>query len=229
MEPLNEAPPTLRDRIAGALDRGYRAAGWDPESESNPDPDHLIDAILAEVRAGADDTPAPEGTVPTPGQLLAKVLDSSVDERLRFAQWALDAGERSSNCFLMDHEGAVEYQTEMRQLSSRLGLSEASIRMAAAGVSGPAGQSLPTDARPVQRAVAAFYDGAPDAQLLAFNPIIGYAMARAIRAAARVARPAGVELRPHERTERIAEGPGQFPDVDPDGRGTGEYSGRAGG
>lgn len=81
-----------------------------------------VEALRAKVarvevlaRTGEDDAlgrhmcwPWPEGVAPTPEQFADWYVTVPRDERIRVAAQTLDASERSSRCFVMNHEGLQE-------------------------------------------------------------------------------------------------------------------------
>lgn len=204
--------PTMRDQLLDAFDAVLPYI--DDRDNRTRVLNDLVDRALPIIRVGADDTPLPENVVPTPGQLIARFVDGDAEHRLRWAHWMLNSAEEAQRCFQMDHEGAVEYRAEMRQISARLGVTEAAARDAHTATAGTSSRPMASDPRPLQAAIRAFYAGAGDADMLSYNPIIGFAMARAIEAAAHCANlrapgQAAVEHTRVEHTERTAEGPGQ--------------------
>ncbi|MEV8439164.1 hypothetical protein AB0425_17455 [Actinosynnema sp. NPDC051121] len=84
---------------------------YDPFSGGSPRPYPLteLDKLRAEVarlRAGEDLTPREEGAWPTPGQLIARILDAPTAEtRLKIADALLTNCVTASNCLLADHGG----------------------------------------------------------------------------------------------------------------------------
>lgn len=69
------------------------------------------DRLLGEVgqlRAGADDSPILNGSMPTPGQWIARFLAAGAHGRRDIAAAALEAGQRAARCFEMNHEGALK-------------------------------------------------------------------------------------------------------------------------
>jgi hypothetical protein len=83
---------TLRERIEMVV------------SQFNGQPDALTNAILETVRVGADDTPRNEAAYPTPGQLIAMMLDKNGPERLRMAERLLNSADCANKCVAAGHE-----------------------------------------------------------------------------------------------------------------------------
>jgi hypothetical protein len=65
-------------------------------------------------RGGADDTPVDRLAKPTPGQLIARILDADIDERLVMAERMLDNADTAARCFEMNHEHQVGELAELR-------------------------------------------------------------------------------------------------------------------
>lgn len=59
------------------------------------------------LRAGESDEPAEENVQPTPGQLLARLFDSPLDERLLILARVLDNASEAAACFERNHEGRI--------------------------------------------------------------------------------------------------------------------------
>lgn len=60
------------------------------------------------VRAGADFTPAPEGTEPSPAQVWAQLLQMDPDERIRRLDGLLTSAARGHACWLASHDEQIE-------------------------------------------------------------------------------------------------------------------------
>lgn len=105
-----EVPPlTLRDRIANVVDRHF-ADKFDNDGYNDTDQNQrdLVDAVHAEVGAGADWAPVEEAVEMTPAQALAYLLNLPEWARIERLGRLLEEARRSHVCFVMDHEGAVE-------------------------------------------------------------------------------------------------------------------------
>ncbi|MER6575813.1 hypothetical protein [Nonomuraea sp. NPDC001023] len=64
-------------------------------------------AEIARLRAGEADTPAEEGTTPTPAQWIRMWNDGTAEQRLKWASIVLANSEQAARCFQMDHEGRL--------------------------------------------------------------------------------------------------------------------------
>lgn len=99
---------TLRDRIANVVDKHFVGKfdndGYDDSEENQRD---LVDALHASVGAGADWAPRTEGTVMTPAQALAYLLDLPEWSRLSRLGQLLTEAERAHDCFVYDHAGKL--------------------------------------------------------------------------------------------------------------------------
>jgi hypothetical protein len=65
-------------------------------------------------RGGADDTPVDRLAKPTPGQLIARILDADTEERIALAERMLDDADTAACCFTMNHEDQVGELAELR-------------------------------------------------------------------------------------------------------------------
>lgn len=115
----------LRTRLEIALADHYDA--YQIAESQGP----IVDAILAVVEAGADRTPRPGNTIPSPGQLLAAILDAPEAQRLDRMRRILDNSETAIRCFERGHEAELrrlpalhraltEANTERDKLAARL-------------------------------------------------------------------------------------------------------------
>lgn len=112
-------PLTLRARIANVVDRHFTDKfdndGYDDSDQNQRE---LVDAMHAEVGAGADWTPRVEGTAMSPAQALAFLLDLPEWSRISRLGQLLDQAELGSICYLADHSGAAE-QLAALQISTQ--------------------------------------------------------------------------------------------------------------
>lgn len=60
---------------------------------------------------GTDSTPVAEGAIPTPAQLLYKILVSDAGHRLKICTRMLEAAEESHQCRMLDHDGTIAILT----------------------------------------------------------------------------------------------------------------------
>ncbi len=105
----------LKSRIDNAID-AYAEA----HDRGDPiDLFELADRVHAVVGAGADWTPRTEAAAMTPAQALAFILDLPEWSRISRLQQLLDQAEIGSQCFVMDHKGAVEERIAMRIAAQR--------------------------------------------------------------------------------------------------------------
>jgi hypothetical protein len=68
------------------------------------------EAEIARLRAGESDEPVPEGTQPTPGQLLRRLHDAPLDDRLLILARILDNATEAAACFERNHDGRIRSQ-----------------------------------------------------------------------------------------------------------------------
>lgn len=81
-------------------------AGWDDDAQK------FVHGATAGYLAGATTLPEPFELIATPGQFAARWNALTEEEReLWMAAWR-DAMDRSSRCFMLDHDGAMVYARE---------------------------------------------------------------------------------------------------------------------
>lgn len=109
-----DVPPlTLRARIANALERHVDPSG---ATESF---DEMVDAIHAEVSAGADYSDRLENTEMRAAQALAYLLDLPEQDRLNRLGQLIDSARNGSRCWEMNHRGQIEQHDHTRQQNQR--------------------------------------------------------------------------------------------------------------
>jgi len=103
-------PLNLKSRIDNAIERGLTEQG---QEHSDVDMIALADVVFAAVAAGADYSERTENTEMTPAQALAWLLDKPEWDRVNRLGILMDQARKASDCFVMDHEGAVEMRQAM--------------------------------------------------------------------------------------------------------------------
>lgn len=84
------------------------AAPWPPVDQATVD---ALRAEIAQLRAGAADDPGPEDTIPTPAQLIARVLKLPAAERITWAESVLEAITQATLCTTHEHDAALQQLT----------------------------------------------------------------------------------------------------------------------
>jgi hypothetical protein len=69
---------------------------------------NLTGAKLDGIRAGADPTPVPEATAPTPGQVWHMLLGMPAEWRLDWFRRRMGEAERAARCFAHDHDAMAD-------------------------------------------------------------------------------------------------------------------------
>ncbi len=80
----------------------------------------MADSGSTVSRDGADDTPCDENAWPTPGQLLARILDGTAEERLVLCERMIKSAEQAARCEDCDHRGEIVYlRDQLRNFALR--------------------------------------------------------------------------------------------------------------